>query len=61
MLRKIGCVITKVGAKLWENGGWTGEEQYNDLKLTGKLGYNLCVVGFKLMGITQDDLNKMLE
>ena len=59
MLRIIGCVISKVGAKLWENGGWTGEEQYKDLKWTGKLGYNLFVVGLKLIGITPDDLNKI--
>ena len=60
MLRRIGYVITKVGANLWENGGWTGEEQYKDLKMTGKLGYNLCIVGFKLMGLTPDDLRKIL-
>lgn len=61
MKNKLGDMVLKVGATLWQNGGWTGEEQYNDLRLKGKLGYNLCCLGFKLKGITPEELRKMID
>lgn len=52
----IGKVIGTIGAHLWQNGGWTGDESYEDLTITGKLGYNMFMRGMKLMGITPEDL-----
>ena len=61
MKKKLGNVILTIGAKLWENGGWTGKEQYEDLKLTGKVGYNLCCMGLNLMGITPEMAREMIN
>jgi len=55
----IGTVMASIGAKLWENGGWTGEEQYEDLTLLGKIGYNMLCKGLELMGITPEYLDKL--
>lgn len=60
MKRKLGITIAKVGAHLWENGGWTDEGQYKDLKITGKLGYHLVCRGLGLMGITPDNIDKVM-
>lgn len=54
----IGKIIVFIGACLWQNGGWTGDERYEDLKLTGKIGYHMFCTGMKLMGITPDDLER---
>ena len=51
MKKFLGRTIATIGAWLWENGGWTGDESYDDLKLTGKLGYHMVCTGLKLAGI----------
>lgn len=56
MKRFIGHVIAHIGAHLWENGGYTGDERYEDLKVTGKLGYKMFTTGIRLMGATTDDI-----
>lgn len=56
----IGDRITMFGARLWENGGWTGDETYNDLKISGKIGFNLFMLGCKLRGISVDDINRIV-
>lgn len=61
MKRFIGHVIALVGAHLWENGGYTGDGRYEDLKVTGKLGYKLFTTGLRLSGITMDDIESMLK
>lgn len=55
----IGKVIGTIGAYLWQNGGWTGDERYEDLKVTGKIGYRMFTTGLTLMGITPDELEKI--
>ena len=47
----IGRCMAIIGAKLWENGGWTGDETYADLSISGKLGYNMFHKGIDLMDI----------
>lgn len=59
MKKFIGRGIATIGAHLWQNGGWTGDERYEDLKVTGKLGYRMLCKGFELMGITPDKLESM--
>ena len=61
MKRFIGHVIAYIGAHLWENGGYTGDERYEDLKVTGKLGYKMFTTGLRLMGTTMDDIENMLK
>ena len=61
MKRFIGHVILLIGAHLWENGRYTGDERYKDLKVTGKLGYNMFTTGLRMMGITMDDIETMLK
>lgn len=56
MKKFIGTVIAKIGASLWQNGGWTGDESYTDLKVTGKIGYKMLCTGLELMGITPDKI-----
>lgn len=50
MKKFIGRILASIGAHLWQNGGWTGNESYEDLTVTGKLGYNMFCNGLKLMG-----------
>ena len=50
MKKIIGHCIATIGARLWHNGGWTGDERYEDLKVTGKLGYHMFCTGLSLMG-----------
>ena len=45
MKRFIGHVIALIGAHLWENGGYDGDGRYEDLKVTGKLGYKMFTMG----------------
>ena len=59
MKKIVGRCIAFIGACLWENGGWTGYECYKDLKVTGKLGYNMFCTGLKMMGTTFDDIENM--
>ena len=59
MRKNIGKVIGLIGARLWQNGGWTGDERYEDLKVTGKIGYHMFLAGMKLMGITPEQLERM--
>lgn len=61
MKRFIGHVIALIGAHLWENGGYTGDGRYEDLKVTGKLGYKMFTTGLRLMGNTMDDIENMLK
>lgn len=59
MKKLIGRGIAFVGVRLWENGGWTGNERYEDLKVIGKLGYNMFCTGLRLMGISLDEFLKI--
>lgn len=55
MKKFLGRTIATIGAWLWENGGWTGDESYDDLKITGKLGYHMVCTGLKLAGIVWEE------
>ena len=57
----IGHGIGTIGAYLWQNGGWTGDERYKDLKVTGKLGYHMFCAGLRLMGVPIDELENMVS
>lgn len=61
MKRFIGHVISLIGVQLWENGGYTGDERYEDLKVMGKLGYKMFTTGLRMMGTTTDDIKNMLK
>lgn len=60
MKKIIGYRIAFIGARLWQNGGWTGDECYEDLKITGKIGYKLFCVGLDMMGVTREELERMV-
>ena len=49
MKQFIGKCIGHLGAFLWEKGGWTGDEQYSDLTIIGKIGWHLFYKGFRMM------------
>lgn len=51
MKKRIGRWMVTIGANLWQNGGWTGDETYEDLTISGKLGYNMFCKGIDLMGV----------
>ena len=57
----IGRGIGTIGAYFWQNGGWTGDECYEDLKVTGKLGYHMFCVGLRLMGVPIDEFENMVS
>ena len=59
----IGYVVATIGAKFWTIGGWTGDEEYEDLNVFGKLGYQLLCEGIKLMlGVTDmEDAKEIIE
>jgi hypothetical protein len=59
MKKIIGRCVATIGARLWQNGGWTGDERYEDLKVTGKLGYHMFCTGLSLMGISPNELENM--
>ena len=56
-----GKIIGTIGAYLWKNGGWTRSNNYEDLKVIGKLGYQMFLRGLKLMGFTPDELKTYLN
>lgn len=49
MKQFLAVCIGRLGAFLWEHGGWTGSEQYSDLTIIGKLGWRLFLKGFEMM------------
>ena len=59
MKKLIGRGIGTIGAWLWQNGGWTGDECYEDLKVTGKLGYHMFCTGLRLMDISPEELENI--
>jgi hypothetical protein len=61
MKKFIGRGIAFIGAVLWQNGGWTGDEHYEDLTIMGKLGYNMFCTGLRLMEISLDELENMIN
>ena len=61
MTKLIGRYVAYIGAELWEKGGWTGKENYDDLSVIGKLGYHLFCTGLTWSGITRDHLIADLE
>ena len=61
MKKFIGGAMTKAGAKLWYNGGWTGAESYDDLKVTGKLGFRMFCKGLDMLNITPDMVEEALR
>lgn len=61
MKKNIGVIISKIGAYLWENGGfWNERHRYEDLTIFGKLGYNMFRAGIKMMGLTRNDVIRMM-
>ena len=56
-----GKIIGTIGAYFWKHGGWTGDETYGDLQISGKIGYHMITKGLVLMGIIPDDLRKILK
>lgn len=56
MRKYIGFVVAHVGAKLWENNGFGKVNDYDELSVIGKLGYNLFCKGLDIAGYTMDDL-----
>ena len=60
MKRFIGRGIGFIGASMWKNGGWTGDERYEDLTITGKLGYHIFCTGLRLMGYTPEHIDAEL-
>lgn len=57
----IGLIMGRIGVRLWERGGWTGDESYEDLTMTGKLGYHLLRIGmFTFMGLTVEELESII-
>lgn len=61
MKKTFGYVIGCIGAILWESGGWTGDEQYEDLNWVGKIGYRMLCKGLDLMGVTYEMLVELSE
>lgn len=60
MKKYIGFVIARIGARLWEKGGfWNESERYEDLKASGKLGYKLFCKGLLIAGITEKEINQI--
>lgn len=57
----IGKVIGTIGAYLWEKGGWTGNESYEDLTVTGKIGFRMFFKGMNLMGRRPLTLKKYIN
>ena len=56
MKKIIGYGMSFIGAHLWEKGGfWNESERYEDLTMTGKLGYNMLCTGLKMMGASFND------
>lgn len=45
MKKFIGKCLLMIGSQLWQSGGWTGDETYNDLTWFGKLGYQMFYKG----------------
>lgn len=57
----IGRIIGLIGALLWQNGGFNDTDRYEDLKMIGKVGYNMVCAGLNLMGLSIDDLENIVE
>ena len=51
------------GAHLWQNGGWSNvaHVDYKDLKMSGKIGFDMFWLGCKLMGWTPKTIKDMME
>lgn len=57
MKKFVGKIIAYIGAYLWEKGGfWNENQQYENLTVFGKLGYNMFVKGLSMTGITEEKL-----
>lgn len=62
MRKFIGITVSTIGGKLWEKGGfWNADERYENLTVLGKLGYHLFCTGFKIMGLTMDDVQRIVN
>ena len=59
MKKFIGRCVAHIGAVLWQNGGWTGDERYEDLSVFGKVGFKLFCTGIELMGLIYDDISSI--
>lgn len=57
----IGKCLLNIGARLWQNGGWTGDETYDDLTWFGKLGYQLFHKGIVLIWGSVEKFHKHVE
>ena len=60
MRKIIGKRIALIGGHLWQNGGWTGDETYEDLNVKGKIGYKLFRLGCKIMGLYKNEDNHVV-
>ena len=62
MKKIIGRGIAIIGAYLWQNGGWTGDERYEDLNIMGKLGWHMFCAGLDMMGkVPVDEIQSMIS
>ena len=60
MKKIFGFIIARLGACLWEKGGfWNESNRYEDLTVFGKLGYNLFIKGLHIAGVEPEDLEVM--
>lgn len=60
-MKHIGMFIAGIGAKLWNRGGFWEAKCYEDLKVTGKLGYNLMTKGLSMAGYELDDCATLIS
>ena len=59
MKKIIGQCIATIGARLWTKGGFHSAKCYEELTVTGKLGYKMCCSGLSLMGVTWEQIKNM--
>lgn len=58
----IGVPIAKIGAYLWQPAFDKGyEDNYDQLTILEKLGFNLMMLGLKIIGITtKEDVERIV-
>ena len=55
----IGFSIAIIGAKLWEKNGYYTTDSYEDLNVLGKFGFRMLRRGIALIGLGDDELEKI--
>lgn len=61
MKKFIGFLVARIGGRLWENGGFWDVDRYEDLKVTGKLGYRMFTTGLEMAGVTPEEAQRAAE